>query len=125
MLISGAVPNELVPVVERLLTNSIPGLRKEVDVAELYFADASWLGLSDDQLTLRWKKEHVLDGMRKVELSGRARSRRCARCCAVIEDLLPARGVSNFLLNFQRVCFCGGSWVVGMGSREETGLRQS
>ena len=40
------------------------------------------------------------------------RIRTCARCDAVMEDLLPMRGPTNWIMNLQRTCFCGNFWIV-------------
>lgn len=47
MLISGTIPSVLMPVVTTLLTSVVASLREEIDVAELYFSDFSWLDLDD------------------------------------------------------------------------------
>ncbi|KAL8983314.1 MAG: hypothetical protein Q9177_005008, partial [Variospora cf. flavescens] len=67
MLISGTVHRRLWPAVEALLTKTVSALREETNVAELYFHDVSWLGLSDDGASDRWKTEHRLDVIRKTE----------------------------------------------------------
>ena len=138
MLVSASLPEILSPVVEHLLTTTMENLKQDVDTGELYFLDISWLGLSDDKRSMRWKKEHLLDAVRKVEIggghrhnnssnvssdkqrqplennksNGSSKLRRCTRCCAVMEDLLPVKGGSLWMLNMQRTCFCGGFWVV-------------
>jgi mediator of RNA polymerase II transcription subunit 16 len=39
-----------------------------------------------------------------------ARWRRCARCAAVMEDMLSTRKVLQWMVMQQRRCFCGGHW---------------
>lgn len=112
MLISAEIPEILMPAIETLLTTTVATLKQDVDVAELYFSDISWLGLSDDSRTDMWKKNHTLDAIRKVEVTKGARIRRCTRCCAVMEDILPQKGESMWMLNMQRTCFCGNWWAL-------------
>ncbi|KAL8760778.1 MAG: hypothetical protein Q9184_003063 [Pyrenodesmia sp. 2 TL-2023] len=111
MLITGFVSPRLWPAVEALLTKTLKSLREEVDVAELYFHDASWLGLSDDKASDRWRTEHRLDVIRKVELSKRARLRQCTRCCSVMEDTPPPNWTAGLLVNMWRTCVCGNWWM--------------
>lgn len=111
MLITGSVSPRLWPAVEALLTKTLKSLREEVDVAELYFHDVSWLGLSDDKASDRWRKEHRLDVNRKVELSKRARLRQCTRCCSVMEDTPPPNWTAGWLVNMWRTCVCGNWWM--------------
>ncbi|KAI4203716.1 MAG: hypothetical protein LQ346_001726 [Caloplaca aetnensis] len=117
MLITGSVSPRLWPALERLLTKTLKSLREDVDVAELYFHDVSWLGLSDDQASDRWRKEHRLDVIRKVELPKRARVRQCTRCCSVMEDAPPPKGTAGWLVSMWRTCVCGNWW---MGMKDET-----
>ena len=112
MLVSATVPRLLVPTVESFLVASLDKLREQVDEAELYFTDISWLGLSDDGMSDAWKKENVLDVIRKVKLPQKTRLRRCTRCCAVMENRTVSLGDDRWMNNFQRVCVCGGSWMV-------------
>ena len=105
MLVSATVPTVFVPALGGFLTVTVDKLREEIDEAELYFRDISWLGLSD-----HWRQEHILDVLRKVELARGARLRRCLRCCAVMEDLPMVQGTSMWMLSMQRGCLCGGLW---------------
>ena len=93
------------------------GLREEINVAELFFADVGWFGLTDGSNKIQKRKE--IDAMRKVELRKDARVRRCTRCCALMEDHMPGRGLT-FVMGMQRDCFCGGRWMVLDGSEETT-----
>lgn len=121
MLISATVPVILMPVVESFLTRTLDEFRAEVNELELYFTDISWLGLSDDERSDAWKREHVLDMLRKVELPKGARLRRCTRCCAVMEDVYPSRGTSFWMLTMQRTCYCGDWWMAVDHEDEEKG----
>lgn len=111
MLITGFVGPRLWPAVESILTNTIKNLREEINVAELYFHDISWLGLSDDKASSQWKKKNQLDIIRKVVIPGGARVRQCTRCCSVMEDIAPPRGTASWLANMWRSCVCGNWWM--------------
>lgn len=112
MLITGHVHPRLWPAVEALLTKNVNTLREEVNVAELYFYDVSWLGLSDDRASDQWRKEHRLDVIRKTEVPRGARIRQCTRCCSVMEDTAPPNGTAGWLVNMWRTCICGNWWMV-------------
>lgn len=112
MLVSGRIPAVLTSALESLLTISIESLRDEIDEAELYFTDISWIGLSDDGRSDAWRRDHALDVLRKIELPKDAPLKRCTRCCAVVEDKSSDRGASSWILNFHRTCFCGNWWMV-------------
>lgn len=112
MLVAATVPSVLVSVLESFLTFSLDSLRGEVDEAELFFADMSWLGLSDDRRSDAWRMNHVLDVLRKVELPRDTKIRRCTRCCAVMEDALVLHGTGPWLASMQRWCICGSWWMM-------------
>lgn len=112
MLVAATVPSVLVAVLESFLTVSLDGLRAEVNEAELFFADISWLGLSDDRRSDAWRKNHVLDVFRKVELPRGATIRRCTRCCAVMEHVRMLHGGNSWSANMQRACLCGAWWMM-------------
>ena len=114
MLIKGEIPEVLVGVVKQILTTTAQALSEEINVAEVFFADVGWLGLTDG--TGKIKKRTRIDAMRKVELRKDARVRRCTRCCALMEDHMP-RGLT-LVMSMQRDCFCGGRWMVLDGSEE-------
>ncbi|KAI9804371.1 MAG: mediator complex subunit [Piccolia ochrophora] len=65
MLISAEIPEMLMPVVEKLLTTSLADVRSEIDPAALYFADYSWLGLGIDKKSESYRRNTVVDAMRK------------------------------------------------------------
>ena len=112
MLIAADVPEILVGVVQHLLHTTLENLNQEIDLGELYFRDHSWLGLIDDRRSDVYRQAHVIDAIRKIELGDNVRLRRCTRCCAVMEDLLPQRGSNVWMTNMQRLCLCGSSWML-------------
>lgn len=116
MLVKAEIPAALMEPVKQLLTTNADSLRENINVAELYFTDVSWLGLTDDESTKRSAKQHPIDAMRKVEMRKGVRKRRCTRCGAVMEDVVAQRGSSMLLFNLQRFCFCGSSWMALDGS---------
>ena len=118
MLIKGEVPEVLVGAVKEILTTTVQNLREEVNVAELFFADVGWLGLTDG--VGKVTKEAQIDEMRKVELRRDAKLRRCARCCALMEDQMPARGLT-LVMGLQRDCFCGAKWMLLDGTEDGSG----
>lgn len=111
ILISGTVPPKLWPAVESLLKKTLRTMGANVNRAELYFNDISWIGLSDDQASDQWRREHRLDIVRKVEVPKRVRIRRCTRCCSVMEDAAPPKGTTGWLVNMWRTCVCGNWWM--------------
>ena len=112
MLIATDVPEILVGVVQHLLHNTLENLNQEIDPGELYFRDHSWLGLTDDRRSDAFRQNHVVDAVRKIVLGEDVRVRRCTRCCAIMEDLLPQRGSNLWMTNMQRMCLCGSSWML-------------
>ncbi|KAL8822394.1 MAG: hypothetical protein Q9191_006872 [Dirinaria sp. TL-2023a] len=110
MLVSGTIPSVLMPAVTTLLTSTVTTLREEIDVAELYFSDFSWLDLNNsepedsseteketathntDEPRKKKKKKRRriekprVDSIRKVELKPGSKFKRCVRCCALIGD---------------------------------------
>ena len=119
MLIKAEIPEILSETVKNLLTKIAATLKEEVNVAELYFANVASLGLTDDNTSKRWRKQHPLDAMRKIELRG-VQTRRCTRCGAVMEDLLPTR-TASVMVSQMKHCFCGSWWMVG-GEEEGNGM---
>lgn len=118
MLVKAEIPEILFETVKELLTKTAASLKEEVEVADLYFANVASLGLTNDNTGKRWRKEHPLDAMRKIELKG-VQTRRCTRCGAVMEDLLPTR-TANVMVTQLKHCFCGSWWMVG-GEEEGKG----
>lgn len=112
MLIAADVPEILVGVVHHLLHITLENLSHEVDLGELYFKDHSWLGLTDDRRSDAFRQNSVIDAIRKIVLGEHVRVRRCTRCCAIMEDLLPQRGSNLWMTNMQRMCLCGSSWML-------------
>lgn len=112
MLIAADVPEILVGVVHHLLHITLESLSHEVDLGELYFRDHSWLGLTDDRRSDAFRQNSVIDAIRKIVLGEHVRVRRCTRCCAIMEDLLPQRGGNLWMTNMQRMCLCGSSWML-------------
>ncbi|KAL8736286.1 MAG: hypothetical protein Q9166_000441 [cf. Caloplaca sp. 2 TL-2023] len=119
MLISGSVPSKLWPAVESLFMKTLKTMRGDINRAELFFHDISWIGLSDDKASDQWRKEHRLDIVRKVEVAKRAKIRQCTRCCFVMEDAAPPRGAMAWLVNMWRSCVCG-NWWMDMEKSDET-----
>ncbi|MCJ1388619.1 mediator complex subunit [Xylographa bjoerkii] len=127
MLVCGEVPEVLWGVVERVVGKGglleRMGEREGVSEGELFFGRFEELGLEEDRRTREWWARRTVDDVRKIVLregplemgrdgKGVLRLRTCARCGAVMEDLLPARGASGWMMNLQRTCFCGGFWMV-------------
>ena len=46
------------------------------------------------------------------------RLRRCTRCCAFGEDVLPSRSAGLLITGLQRDCLCGGRWIVLDGTED-------
>ena len=109
LLLEARVPPSLNPVVDQLLSRIMDGLRKEIDRAELYFADFSWLGLTPED-GRKGSKRKLIDALRKVPLKEGTPLRRCTRCCAVMQDGMQP-GVL-WLTQMQRSCVCGSLWMI-------------
>ncbi|RPA95294.1 hypothetical protein L873DRAFT_1745488 [Choiromyces venosus 120613-1] len=115
------VNNEIPPIfrgaVERLLGTSLPNLRNDLDVAKLFWHDVTWLGFHDDVASREYRRRNRIDAIRKVVLpkdddgGEKVRLRRCTRCCAVVEDIVPNKSPSYWLGSMQRMCFCGTLWM--------------
>ena len=168
VLIGANIPDFLVQrVVKPLLTTTVDALKEEVDVAELYFADVGWLGLTKPsppppgsdmafiaatraKVKRRSRKNPIVDAMTKVVIrrtgplvnpsanSGTTttintstttfandgskapapRLRRCIRCCALMEDIMPPRSAGMLLGMIYRDCFCGGRWILLDGTED-------
>lgn len=111
MLINGEIPDILLGPVKDLLTDTAVSLKEEVNVAELYFANIAPLGITNDNTSKKWRNKHPLDAMRKIELRN-VSTRRCTRCAAVMEDLLPTKSAS-VMVSQMKHCYCGSWWMVG------------
>ncbi|KAL8816750.1 MAG: hypothetical protein Q9223_004290 [Gallowayella weberi] len=118
MLISGSVSPKLWPAVESLLTQTLKTMEGDINRADLFFHDISWIGLSDDPASDQWRREHRLDIVRKTEVRKGLNVRQCTRCCAVMEDAAPPRGMVGWLVNMWRNCVCG-NWWMDMGDKGE------
>ena len=110
MLVRAVIPAVFISSVREVLTVTAKKLREEVNVAEIYFTNIGWLGLTDDQSSKRWRMQHPIDVMRKVELKQDKPVKRCTRCGSVSEDTQPQRG-TFVMLALQRHCLCGGWWI--------------
>lgn len=101
MLVSAAIPDVIVRAMSSFFTNFLGNLRAEIDEAELYFLDTSWLGLSDDKRSEDWRRDNHLDVLKKAVLPKRTVMLRCVRCCAVSTQAPPGGA-----------CVCNGWWMV-------------
>ncbi|KAH8662907.1 mediator of RNA polymerase-like protein II transcription subunit 16 [Tricladium varicosporioides] len=120
---------------EGLLEN----VRDDIEPAKLFFADFTLLEVDEDAVSVARRKNAGLtmdcfrkawlenpkkklqhadskdaekDGANGGNANGRqvARWRRCARCAAVMEDMLSERRALQWLIMQQRRCFCSGYW---------------
>lgn len=116
MVVTGRVPEVLLPVVQRLLTSALGkvllDVREPGRLMQETRSRAGHLGLLKAATPLggvEW------DVMRKVPLFGLGEVKRCILCGSVAEDL-AARSLlvrlPQWVLSLQKVCICGGSWVV-------------
>jgi len=120
MLIEATIPPVFEAPVKELLTTTVNALKEEVNVAELYFTDSGWLGLTNDNSSKRWREKHPMDSVRKTPLRKDARTKRCTRCGALTEDALPVRGSNMMIMSLLRYCICGSWFMIG----EEEGAAQ-
>jgi mediator of RNA polymerase II transcription subunit 16 len=118
----------------------LDSVRAEIETARLFFADFSMLEVDEDAVSVSAgrRSEMTMDCFRKGWLinpkqgehvengaalegtgsgggvlgGGRlgARWRRCARCAAVMEDILSQRQALQWLIMQTRRCFCSGYW---------------
>ena len=139
ILLQATIPEEYSGTVERIVSSrswekysekSGVTLAKESD---LYFSDYTLLELSTNKTQLDEKfvdafSKTLIDGndthvlkytdvdfmpLNPERLSkGKTRSRRCVRCCARTEDLMPRKQRVGWLVALQRNCFCGGFWMI-------------
>ncbi|RDW88854.1 hypothetical protein BP6252_00886 [Coleophoma cylindrospora] len=140
MLFGGDFPDAFQPVIIELFGTLLPATREDIDPGKLFFMDFSMLEVDDDEgkvggKELKRRKEQglTMDCFAKKWLSnpkqpstgshslangfdgnsvasGRLRWRRCARCAAVMEDVLSSKPSLHWLMMQQRRCFCSGYW---------------
>ncbi|KAK2624763.1 hypothetical protein QTJ16_005956 [Diplocarpon rosae] len=139
MLFGGSIPDALKSVIVELFRPEglLAAVQEEIEPAKLFFADFTMLEVDEDRASIerRRKLNTTMDGFRKGWLanpvtkadateasarefrglatgSGRqgARWRRCARCAAVMEDIIPQRQALQWLVMQQRRCYCSGYW---------------
>ncbi|KAM3071384.1 Mediator of RNA polymerase II transcription subunit 16 [Clarireedia jacksonii] len=122
----------------------LESVRQEIDPAKLWFADFSMLEVDEDEIEVgkRRRAGKSMDCFRKtwllidttkgkgqgddkgakedtaaaVAAGNGKRWRRCARCSAVMEDVLSHRNALQWLVMQQRRCFCSGYWDTFTGS---------
>ena len=119
-LISGQMPEVLVPVVQRLLTITLDRLSQPsesngrgINMALVKTTDTRWLGLTDDSMTVRWQQTHRIDVLRKTELDeGLKRFRKCTRCGSCMEDSIPHKYMHSWLKNMGKNCICRNPWML-------------
>lgn len=112
LFVNNEIPAIFASPVDRLLTLSIPTLRREINVSALFFHDVSWLGLHDDAGSKMWHRKNRIDAVRKIVLPhGGVRLRRCTRCCSVVDENVMAKTQGYWLTSFNRMCLCGTLWM--------------
>jgi mediator of RNA polymerase II transcription subunit 16 len=145
MLYGGTFPECFKAVIIELYRKEgglLESVRNEIDPAKLFFANFEVLEVDEDVnlVNARKAKDRTMDCFKKnwlvnpvrrkggVVVSGNGvgggnaggkQWRRCARCAAVMEDVLPNRAVLQWLVMQQRRCFCSGYWytlAIGDGS---------
>ncbi|KAG9239485.1 mediator of RNA polymeras-like protein II transcription subunit 16 [Amylocarpus encephaloides] len=137
MLFGGQFPEVFKPVIVELFKNEglLDVVRKDIEPAKLFFADFSILEVDEDKNSIAKRKAagRTMDSFRKSWLKNPVRKigvengeetngtrsgtgkqdsrwRRCARCAAVMEDVLTERRALQWLIMQQRRCFCSGYW---------------
>jgi mediator of RNA polymerase II transcription subunit 16 len=131
MLLGGSIPDVFKSVIVELFRKEglLESVREEIEPAKLFFADFAMLEVDEDSVSVGKRKRSglTMDCFRKGWLvnpqkskaagglfgtGGRqdARWRRCARCAAVMEDVLSQRQALQWLVMQQRRCFCSGYW---------------
>lgn len=120
MLFCGQFPEAFKGVIVELFRTEglLEGVRGEIEPAKLFFADFALLEVDEDAVSVARRKaqKSTIDCFRKGWLSnprkgeeGR-RWRRCARCAAVMEDVLTERRALQWLVMQTRRCYCSGYW---------------
>ena len=112
MLTRAEIPQILIEPVRHLLFRSLPTLAREIDEAELYFMDVSGLGLTNDDSSMKRKRNFPMDAIQKISLRKEGKIRRCIRCGAFMEDALPHRNGNPLLALLGRACYCGSHWML-------------
>ena len=122
LLVTAQVPKLLAGVVQRLLTTTLEKLimeGKEIKVDPYkveYEADFRLLRLTEDERTISWAKANLVDAVRKLPISETSLSkwkvRKCMRCGAHMENLLPYREVNAWIKSIGKTCVCGSMWVL-------------
>lgn len=114
MLLMHSPPPSFSAVITKLFRQDLVGLRTNINVAKLYFADYSLLEITDtpEVLANRKQKGTKIDMFRRIEISRQAQVpwRQCSRCGNAMEDLTSTNNKPGmiFLLAQQRTCCCGG-----------------
>ena len=112
MLTRAEIPQTLIEPIKQLLFYTVTLLREEVNEAELYFMDISVLGVTSDSSSIQRNRKYPRDAMQKISLRKNAKFRRCIRCGAFMEDVLPQRNGNPILGLLGRTCYCGSSWML-------------
>jgi mediator of RNA polymerase II transcription subunit 16, fungi type len=124
LLLANPVPMYMNPVIVKFFNHDLRAFRAaSTNPAALFFADYGLLEISDAPHVLAERRAHrrYVDVFKRVELvapgpgdpsapTGAAAWRRCVRCAAVMEDVVPSRPGFNFVLSQQKKCSCGGNW---------------
>ena len=113
MLVSGALPDVLMPVAKHLLTQTMDRLHAEMDPAKIYFHDVRWLGLTDDEASRMLLQKQKFDVHMKKPIGLKARLRRCTRCRSLMDDTpnqtrLPS---AAWLALLEKSCICANNWM--------------
>ncbi|KAI5926303.1 RNA polymerase II mediator complex subunit Sin4 [Camillea tinctor] len=115
LLLVKAPPPSFLAVLTKLFQKDLTELRKQTDVAALYFWNYDLLEIDDQPRVLaqRRSKGTRVDFFKRVEISKANQSapwRTCTRCSNVMEDLSTTSNKPGliFLLGQQRSCCCGG-----------------
>jgi len=111
LFVNNALPPVFAAPTERLLSTTLPALRKEIDVSALFFQDVSWLGFHDDPESRGFLRKYRIDAVRKIVLPKNVRLRRCTRCCSVVDEAVMAKTQGFWLSSFNRMCLCGTLWM--------------
>lgn len=112
LFVNNEIPPMFAAPVERLLSLTLPSIRKEINISSLFFYDLSWLGFHDDESSRLYERTHRIDAVRKIELPTLGiKLRRCTRCCSVVDEAVMAKALGYWLNSFNRMCLCGTLWM--------------